>query len=68
MPKVRYVGPIQSIETVLDGVEWVVAHGESVEVSPEQADRLDSVNWKVIDSRPPSKEKAENPPKTKEGD
>ncbi len=47
MPRRIYVGPCAEIVTRLDDIEMVLARGESVDVSEEQADVLDrdSVNW-----------------------
>jgi hypothetical protein len=47
MPRRIYVGPCVEVVTRLDGVEMVLARGESVDVSEEQAAVLDrdTVNW-----------------------
>lgn len=47
MPTRVYVGPCAAIETVLDGVKFDVARGETVDVSLEQAKALDAQpdNW-----------------------
>jgi hypothetical protein len=47
MPRRIYVGAITSIVTRLDDVEMTVHRGESVDVSEEEAERLDRApdNW-----------------------
>lgn len=47
MPRRIYVGPVVEVVTRLDDVEMVLTRGQSVDVSEEQAARLDldEVNW-----------------------
>jgi hypothetical protein len=55
----RYIGPVDEIETVLDGRVYTVPRGGTVEVSPHAAKMLD---------RQPSNWQAVKPASTKETD
>lgn len=54
MPKVKYVGPVTKIVTLLDGRERHLTRDETVDVSEAQAERLvsDPTNWKKVGGRP----------------
>lgn len=68
MPSVTYVGPHDEIETVLDGKPVVLRHGESIDVSAEQADGLleQTTNW-AKSSTKAAKAAADDAAPTEEG-
>lgn len=53
MLKYEYVGPVDTIETVLDGRVRTVKRGEVIEVTPHAAGLLDLVpaNWRPVKTR-----------------
>jgi hypothetical protein len=55
-----YVGPVDAIDTKLDGVEMTLKRGESVDVSDDTA--------KALDNCPDNWAKPKSASKTKEGE
>lgn len=61
MPKFRYVGPVDQIETILDGKVCTVARGETVDVTAHTAKKLTTEIWEPVK---PSKKKTSDSEET----
>lgn len=73
MVTVKYIGPMKQAQAWFDGRETTVVHGENYRCTTQQAERLDTENFKVVYR--PKKSKGETSydepaaaPKQKEGE